>query len=400
MNLNQIFSSPKSSLIYMERMVNDGSPSKFSFEYTTSKETCPLFVDRFYICSTKSIATDFVTFGSCDRTFFSENLIFLHPDWKKRKTKFPVIETNIQVAPTSSSRTVKLIDQDIYIKLFYPGVLGRITRELKTEHILSSIDITNAFLKLIDMRLVPDTFAFLPERGGKLFRHESGDIGYVVRDGVPIGNQCKRIQALIPAFSLFSKDRIHNDDDPIIIQILKYKSDKYNFLLEQLLFPIIDCYFSCVFNGGIQPELHSQNFLIGIDENLNVVSIVLRDLESADKDLFIMKQLSFPFELKSYPYKCIDDKQYNYLIKHSFMYDHKLCEYFFDELLKCIQKYYNTLQMENVQHIIKEYVRLHYGTRLYGFFPSDNKWYKFKKVLIDRTQEMRPYIGISNPKYR
>lgn len=398
MKLNKIISCPNSSLIYMERMVNDGSPSKFSFTYTTSKETCPLYVDKFTLCCAKSDIEDFIAFGSSNYNFFNENLILLHPDWRKQNTPFTVIDTIIQVAPTSSSRTVKILEKNTYIKLSYPGVLGRITRELRTEHILSSLDITNAFLKLIDSNLVPESFSFFPEKCGKLFKQESGDIGYVIRDGVPVGKKCKRICALIPAFSLFSNDRMY-DDDPIIIQILTCKNKKIDFLLEQLIFPIIDCYFSCVFNGGIQPELHSQNFLIGIDEDLNIVSIVLRDLDSADKDLTIMEKLNFPFELKSQPYKCIDKQQNNYLIKHSFMYDHKLGEYFFNELLTCVHRY-GIIQMEYIQNIIKEYVKQNYGDKLDGFFPMDNKWYKFENVLIDRTQKDRPYIGISNPKYR
>ena len=398
MKLKQILTYPESSLLYMERMVNDGSPSKFSFTYTTSKETCPLYVDRFFLCCTKGDETDFVTFGTCNYDFFNSDLALLHPDWKKEKTQFPIIDTDILVVPTSSSRTVKLFEQNIYIKLAYPGVLGRITRELRTEHILSSIDITNAFINLIDSNLVPNTFAFFPEHYGKIFKKGNSDIGYVIRDGIPVGKQCKHICALIPAFSLFSLDRQFSDD-PIIIQILKHKKHKIDYLLEQIIYPIIDCYFSCVFNGGIQPELHSQNFLIGIDEDLNVVSIVLRDLESADKDLVIMRRLGFPSDIKNRPYKCIDKNQDNYLIKHSFMYDHKLGEYFFDELLKCVQKY-DITHVEIIQSMIKGYVNCQYGPLLEGFFPVNGQWYKFENVLIDRTQNSRPYIGFSNPKYR
>ena len=215
---------------------------------------------------------------------------------------------------------------------------------------------------------------------------------------MPVGRQCKNICALIPAFSLFSKDRL-SEDEPIIIQILKDKRDKDCFLLEQLIYTIIDCYFSCVFNGGIQPELHSQNFLIGIDGDLNIVSIVLRDLESADKDLTIMKQFGKVFHIQSKPYKCIEEQQYNYKIKHSFMYDHKLGEYFFDELLTCVQKY-ESIQIERMQDAIKKYVNQHYGILLKDFFPNNKLWYKFDNVLIDRAQENRPYISFPEPKYR
>lgn len=390
--------NPDTSLMYMERMVNDGSPSKFSFVNITSRDTSPLFVDSFFLCGAVCDKSSLVTFGTSDLEFVQADYLLVHPDWKTKDPFFSVIDTEIMVAPTSSSRTVKIINEDAYIKLFYPGVLGRITRELREEHILSSIDITNILTNLIEDNLVPQTFSFLPERCGKLLKHEHGDIGYIVRDSRPLGKQTKQIEALIPAFSLFSRDR-QSDDLPIIVQIIDKKKDKNDFLMEQLILPLIDCYFSCVFNGGIQPELHSQNFLVGVNSDCDIVSLVLRDLDSVDKDLEILSKLNSTIELKSKPYKCISSEQDNYRIKHSFMYDHKLGEYFFDELLKCIHNYGVTTSAR-IQKYIKTYVQQKYGEQLKGFFPDNQHWYKFQNVLIDRRKTSRPYECHPNPKYR
>lgn len=398
MKIEHILAYPDVSLLYMERLVNDGSPSKFSFVNTTSRETSPLHAESFHLCATPCDNSRIVSFGTSSLAFFNSNYLIVHPDWKTKNPFFPVIDTDIRVAPTSSSRTVKLLDEDVYVKLFYPGVLGRITRELGVEHILSGIDITNVLSKLIDDNLLPRTFAFLPERCGKVLRHAHGDVGYIVRESTPIGMQCNQIHALLPAFSLFSTDR-QSDDIPIIIQMLNQKQNKVDFLLEQLIYPLIDCYFSCIFCGGIQPELHAQNFLVGIDSNCNIVSIVLRDLDSADKDLEIMSRLGLPITLKSKPYKCINTQQENYRIKHSFMYDHKLGEYFFDELLKCVHKH-GIVQADMIQTQIQAYVRYKYGGLLTDFFPDNQCWYKFQNVLIDRSQSSRPYICLPNPKYR
>lgn len=203
---------------------------------------------------------------------------------------------------------------------------------------------------------------------------------------------------MIPAFSLFSKDR-ENDDLPLIIQILNYKNVGTAYILDQLIFPLIDCYFMCVFNGGIQLELHSQNFLIGFDENFNVVSFIIRDLESADKDLAIMNQLGSPILIQSKPFKCINTQDYNYKIKHSFMFDHKFGEYFLDEFLYCLVRS-RGIDIEKIQQQIKEYVNMKFGERLSDFFPEDGRWYKFARVLIDQTKSTRPYIACLNPKYR
>ena len=34
------------------------------------------------------------------------------------------------------------------------------------------------------------------------------------------------------------------------------------------------------------------------------------------------------------------------------------------------------------------------------FFPMDGKWYKFKNVIVDRTQTNRPYDIKDNPLFR
>ncbi|MBQ9885808.1 MAG: hypothetical protein IJM37_02955 [Lachnospiraceae bacterium] len=403
MKLDNILKKPKESLEYMERLVNDGSPSNFSFINTTSRETCPLYASRFNLCAIIDQSSKIETIGKIPLIKLSEcsigeDYVFAHPDWRNRNITFDLFETDFSVIPTSSSRTVKLENYNYYIKMCYPGILGRITRELEVQHINSSIDITNVLNTLTSCAQVPSFLSFFPETGGKIFKYPEGEIGYVVRDSTPIGKKVKDIHAIIPAFSLYSQDR-GNDDPAIINQILDVKSDPISYLLEQIVFKVVDCFFSCVFIGGIQPEMHSQNFLLGIDKNLDVCSIILRDLESVDKDITIRKELDLSIDFLSYPFKCIDKNQYNYKIKHSFMYDHKLGEYFFSPLLDCIRKS-KTVNTDNIETEIKNYVNNKYGDKLFNFFPDNNMWYKFKNVLIDRSSEKRPYIQLDNPRYR
>ena len=106
--------------------------------------------------------------------------------------------------------------------------------------------------------------------------------------------------------------------------------------------------YNCVVLEGIVPEMHSQNVLFGFDNAWNIKSIVLRDLESHDKDITLMRRLGKMDRLRSYPFKCIEDNQYNYAIKHSFMFDHKLGEYFIAELFKVAAKVINWYLMNYV----------------------------------------------------
>lgn len=399
MILDYILQYPFKSLLYMERLVNDGSPSLFSFKYTTSRETCPLYTSQFKICAMNDPSPDEIEdVGVLPAEFNVElnNVFFLHPDWRNVSVDFQIDTLDLYVSPTSSSRTVRALWSDYYIKLCYPGILGRITRELRKEHILSSIDVTRVLSDLIKRNNCPEKLSFFPEWGGRLYHHEFFDMGFVIRAASPYGNTAQKVKAIIPAFSLFSIDKESNDL-PIIVQMLNRQSKPIDYILEQLIYPIIDIFFYCLLQGGLLLEMHSQNFLVGIDNNADIITIILRDLESVDKDMTIIDDLNLEIKLQSYPYKCICSEQYNYLIKHSFMYDHKLGEYFLDQLINCLVKYRLT-KLGKIENLISVYVKRNYGHFL-DLFPN-GVWYKFSNVLIDRSSERRPYISYQNPKYR
>lgn len=401
MRIENVFAEPEKSLQYMERLVNDGSPSHFSFKFITSQETSPLFVSQFNMCVVKDFDDKFMSYGdlSTDNCFDGNRYIYIHPDWGYFVDGINIQKIDKVVYPTSSSRTVRMLNPDIYVKMAYPGILGRITRELRTEHIYSSIDITSILNLLIQRNDAPSSLSFFPEKGGRVYKSKYGEIGYVIRETKPAGKNTHRIQAIIPAFSLFSEDRGLQNSSPLIIQILNSKNSPKDYLLNELIYPIIDVYFFCVFSGGIQPEMHSQNFMVGIDSQFQISSIILRDLESMDKDISIMQKNKLNINLLSFPFKCISDNQYNYKIKHSFMFDHKLGEYFFDPLIRCVNQYGLVMEGE-IEKAIKTYVRETQRQNLIDFFPDDGLWYKFENILIDRSVSTRPYISDSNIKYR
>jgi hypothetical protein len=403
MKLSEIVKNPQSSLCYMERLVNNGSKSSFTFTNTVSDLTNPLYVSEFALTQGTIDGAQIRRWGEIPNLLLrgkDENAVFVHPDLKLLCPNMRISDTHFQVHPTASKRTVLLKESSYYIKLAYPRLLGRMVRTIENENVLSSIDITK--ILFATYKEAPQTFAFFPEKGGEILKHESGEIGYVVRDSVPVGYNTNKIAFAIPAFSLFGKDHgfSASTDEPLLFQLLNIKEDKLNYLFANIIFPLLDCYFYYLLRVGVQFELHSQNFLIGFDKNFDVASFIIRDLESADKDLTIMKLIGKDFSLKSYPYKCINASQYNYKIKHSFMYDYKLGEYFIDEVLLLASTITNT-SIENLRGRVRAYVREAYGKYIDDLFPSDGKWYKFSDTeLIDRSTEVRPYIAVSSPHFR
>jgi hypothetical protein len=149
---------------------------------------------------------------------------------------------------------------------------------------------------------------------------------------------------------------------------------------------------------GLQPEWNSQNLLISFNQSFTEAKFIMRDLESIDKDLTMMDNLKIKHNFECYPYKCIEEKQYNYNIKHSFMFDFKLGECIIDPLLLLLNKYYH-LDLEKSRNKIKEITKKYISSLPGDFFPK-NKWFVFDKVLVDQSVSERPYIELDNPKFR
>lgn len=399
MLLKELLSNPSEGLNYLERIVNDGSKSGFTNIHTTSRETCPLFCESFVIKKLFCNKEELFTYGklpSFCQADVTSDWIYFHPDWINQTSfNYLNISDGECVTPTSSSRTVRILNTHYYIKLSYPGELGRLVRNLDKCHLLSSIENTNILKRIKENNDSLEKFEYMPEIGGKILLDKDNSLGYVIRE-IP---ESVRNLIIIPGFSLFSTDKNHQDDLFLLVQILELKSDKTNWFLHELCYPLIDIFFYCAFNEGIILEMHSQNVLFAFDQNFNLIKIIIRDLESADKDLTIRFENNQTVEFDSNPYKCIKKSDDDYYKRHSLMYDHKLCEYLIDPLVDCISKYYN-LDAVALRNNIKEYVKIKYGKKFIGFFPKDKCWYKYPNTEIDRSTKSRPFISYENPLYR
>ncbi len=406
MLLEQIIQDAKKSLLYMERYVNDGSPSGFTQLNQTSYNTAPLSnIEYFYLDMVVCDRDKIETVGELP-TFFNnlnKNAIFIHPDMSPslREKGLTVKKSNLRVCPTSSSRTVKLLDYPGYFKLNYNGLIGRIDRSLTDKHAYASVELT----RFLDKAFTKETYSkisFLHETAALIYRYpeKNINIGLVYREEKAKGPNADEIKYIIPFFSLFSQDKLTDEKtDYLFIQLIqKSNMSPFNFTI-QLIYCIIDNYFKLLLNEGLQPEWHAQNLLLGLDSNLSFCSIIMRDLESIDIDQTLQHSIGIQKVMKSYPYKHLNSSHYNYQIKHSFMYDFKIGEYIFSPLINCVCDYYN-LNPKDFENCIKDYAKKYIKRLPSGFFPKNRVWYSFEKVLIDRTIPERPYLKNENAKYR
>lgn len=404
------------ALPYLERYVNNGSPSGFTRRYTTSPDTSPFSLIPFihpYVC----VAQDqsFIDFGRLPAfenfsELRGENWLLVHPDMKgkkifHRKHVSLVPSTEIKLIPTASGRTLELISSlnRGYFKLHYDGIIGRIPRDLNVKKAVAGPEISKLLVSLIDQNKLDSRLTLMRETGARVFlgttsRNRKIEWGMVWREKDPYKIDFNNVKYIIPVFSLFAKDKLAKKDKPLLEQIIKLKGvPPAGYVLEQLIFPMIDCYFNLINKSGIQPEWHAQNLLVGFTEDFTPVNFVMRDLESMDKDLTFMQMIKLKVRFQSYPFKCIWKGQWNYQIKHSFMYDYKFGEYILQPLLDFLEKSFD-IKTSRLSLDIKYYSKTLIDQFPEDFFPEE--WYVFKKVLIKQSTDKRPYVKKLNPKFR
>lgn len=391
------------ALDYLERQVNDGSKSGFTDRHNTSIQTNPFYCDGYHIMKLVSKRKNIECFGTpnCDNNLLgSDESIFIHPDWLLPQnigiiSEVGTVEEGVWVIPTSSSRTVHVDGSDVYIKLYYPGVIGRLNRILGFKQLISGIEITSIFKEARYNNKLPYYFDYMPESYGRLLRDGQNEIGYIIRK-LP---KTLKEYYLIPGFSLFSHDRNVPDAPQLLTQILERSYSPKQFFIEEICFKLIDMFFWCSFEEGLIPEMHSQNVVFAFNKKWEVEKLVLRDFESIDKDISIRRKLGKHINFEEYPYKCISSDDKNYLKRHSLMYDHKLGEYLLDPLVECAASFLH-MNAQDMCKILKNYVREVYGDTINDFFPPDDCWYKYPDIEIDRSTNERPFISMGSAIYR
>jgi hypothetical protein len=201
-------------------------------------------------------------------------------------------------------------------------------------------------------------------------------------------------------FSLFSSDVYAPQDMPLICQLINIAGvQPGDFVVESLIIPMVRGYFATIRDLGLQPEWNAQNVLLGTDHEFGLTAFVMRDLESVDKDLTLRKRSGLACSFESAPHKCIQETQYNYRIKHSFMFDYKFCGYIIEPILKFAASRYN-LSYGNLVARVHEVVDDCLKDLPDDFFPEDGCSYEFAPVLIDQSQPWRPYVKYPNPSFR
>ncbi|EKE05160.1 MAG: siderophore synthetase component-like protein [uncultured bacterium] len=296
---------------YLERQVNDGSPS--GEHRTVSKLYSPIEGTKHFPLPYVLVPTEKCEVIGNNPSLTAKRTIglngqqsdlrfFLHPDMADT-LKLGKTDTDFQVFPTSSGRTVCRVDSEnpVYIKLHYDGILGRIVRKMGREKVAESVYSSEDLDRLREKGICNSSFDFFPESLGLISKMGKEGFGFVVRDFNTRNQPDGIIVPRIPWFSLFSLDRQKPNDPPLLKQWVESKVGRNlekarDYVFKNFIKPVVDCYTFLSTEVGVVSDYNAQNLLIIPDENGDVDRIAFRDLHSFYLDADTRRKNGLPVD--------------------------------------------------------------------------------------------------------
>lgn len=188
----------------------------------------------------------------------------------------------IEVSPTASSRTVYVLgseDTPHCLKLHFPFQITRSKRTLDHRTIQHSINVSDTLVRS-GVALKSSQLGFLLETLGISYKSEEDSWGTLVREMTPYP-RVKRGQTLLPLFSLYAPDATHPEDPAVLKQLIEASGqDPADFILEKVLFPLLENWVKVFLETGVVLEAHGQNTCFEYDEETGLGRIVFRDFDT------------------------------------------------------------------------------------------------------------------------
>lgn len=415
MKANTIFDNLEEAFIYMERYVNNGSPSGWTQLRTTSTKTNPFMGnDRFPLLEFSDSDIECELLGE-PSALFAVN--YAHPDSANsqllRDGKRNVRKSSIIVSPTSGGRTMLIRSGQYsgFIKLTYDSCrLGRVDRQLSYGHCMSSLEVSNTIKNSIDNGDFGNRIAILLEKSAKISKLKVNDWEYewgtILREIKPYP-YIEETRQIIPGFAMFGKD-LHSEneisDEYLVNQFITLSGRNPKEYLIDLLKISIDAWFLSLINCSFILETHGQNCYYEIDKNYNITRFVIKDLDSVDKDISFAKIKGLNTKWKSFPYACFyqdtpEDHPWYYKVRPSYMFDFKMGTYLLDPIVKVVCEKFNLIESD-IRSIIQKYTTETYMKEMpKGYFPENGTWY-YCDNSERKPGERRKYYAKNNPLFR
>lgn len=386
------------SYLRLERYVNEGSPSGFSDLNTPgdgfrARDEVESFQLPIFDCRHNQPINVGVS------SVMAAGEVPIHPEMASEfeEESHAVTNWHLTAVPTSSGRTLSVSDKvhRCYLKVAYQRLLGRMTRPMTKEHVLSALEVSSTYESAIGSGRMPSSLHIYREYAGLYF--SDGPLenwGYVERavEPYPAGSFIE-----IPAFSMVAPGT--SSDPSVLVQLVDFHPTLRHIdgFFRLVLKPLVELYFASVQILGLQPEAHAQNVVFLLDAGLVPVGVALRDMESVDKDIPLLDALGTVDAFTPMKYKCLYRDSYNYQIMHSFMYDFKLGKYLLAKLVDrwCAHTGY---QAATVDELVRDAAHFYLKSLPGDFFP-EGLWYDYEDVIHQGTGQ-RQYRQHPHPRFR
>jgi hypothetical protein len=404
--LRELEKDPADAWLYLERYVNEGSPSGFTDRWRPPARYDPRLDGTAFDLPRIRVSSG----ETCEAGDWPEALgrtcadahrnIYLHPVCAAElRVDGPSLDTTsapLAVVPTASARTVAT-EKGLHLKLHYPGVLGRVRRELPWNKALAGYENSQGLQDNADI-LGSAGGAILPEICARSWEStEHGSIGMLVRatEPFPVWSEGR---ALVPIFSLFSRDAQRPNDPTLLRQLINRWGGSQQLVEARLLRPLVDVYCAVTFELGLMPEINAQNALIQLSQDFSAARVVLRDLGRAERLLHVQRRGTRGIAPPTDKYKVLDfDADAEFArIRHSFSFDFKLGTYVLLPLCEHAAAITGVPVAEWVESL-SEYIHDAYGDSIARWFPPGGAWYVHEKVMLT---DSRPYVQLRDPPFR
>jgi siderophore synthetase component len=278
---------------------------------------------------------------------------FWHPDVVREE--FEICGT-IPAQPTSSTRTLLTEEPHrVYVKTDLDKKHFRFVRRLKRSSVEHSIAVCSDLRSLCKSMVKPYRYSFLPESLGLIVvggKHEGS--GTLYREAKPFPHiEGKRI--MMPYHSLYASDPHAPNDLPLLAQlvILHGNDDKIGYFVSEIVGPILEAWTLLVSKRGLLPELHGQNSLLELDENLNPKRVVHRDFQGTYSD----SQIRACLGLNLFPKHIVGTEQGTTVqSQYSHVFDGMIGRYLLSRLAKAFCASFNE-DYAKITEAIKAYHR-------------------------------------------
>lgn len=253
----------------------------------------------------------------------------------------------IPAIPTASWRTfLAQTDNLFFIKTHFPGRIGLLLRALSRKKVSRSHWISDQLLDLVDQPRF-NQLALFSDLMSLSSNYASG-CAATIREFYPYPH-VQGPHALLPMFSLCSRDINAPDDLPLLLQLANHQGiPADDYLVEVIIKPHIRLWGQVVFNAGLLLEMHGQNTVLLLDSQGNVIRFCVRDFGNIVVWRERREQLGLPLPDEFFPH----ERPESLGDELSVTYDHLIARNIFDPLVYIVSQL--GFSSKKLQHRIAE----------------------------------------------